>query len=255
MRLDLVTNFRKRLAEGCVYGPFCKTGDPAFIEALGYSGFDFVILDMEHGPTNVESLQNLVRAAELSAVLPIVRVKEGAPWVVGAALDVGACGIQAPQITDAAAAEEIVRLAKFAPRGERGVCRFVRSAKYSSQDRFEYFRESNDAVVVLQLEGQEAMERLDEILAVDGVDIVFIGPYDLSQSLGVPGETTHPKVLETMRSIVELAVARGLVVGTFVDTVEQAKMWREAGVRYLSYSVDLGIFTDACRTLLQQLRE
>jgi len=99
------------------------------------------------------------------------------------------------------------------------------------------------------LEGQQAVSALDEILEVEGIDIIFIGPYDLSQSLGVPGQTTHPLVIRQMREITEKAQKKGIIIGTFTDSTETLKLWMDAGVQYLSYSVDVGIFCNACTSL------
>ncbi len=248
-----IREFRQKLASRVAIGPFSKTSDPAFVEVMGHSGFDFVVLDLEHGPTSVQSLQNLIRAAQVAGVLPIVRVKEKTLTLIGEVLDVGAGGIQVPKITSRRDVEEVIEAARFAPRGMRGVCRFVRAADYSSADRFTYFSESNETVIVVQLEGVEALRNIDEILSGEGIDVVFVGPYDLSQSLGVAGQVRSPKVLEMMRTIVERCVARGVVVGTFVDTVEDAKRWQAAGVRFLCYSVDVGLFTDKCREVVASL--
>ena len=141
----------------------------------------------------------------------------------------------------------MVKFAKFYPYGMRGVCRFVRAADYSNCDRYKFFESSKDVLIILQLEGIKAIENLDEILDVEGVDILFIGPYDLSQSLGIPGQVNNPIVVNAMKDIVERAKAKGKVVGTFVDTPLDLKMWKEIGVQYLSYSVDVGIFIDACK--------
>ena len=207
-----------------VYGPFMKTSDPMFVEAVGLAGFDYVILDMEHGPVTIEN-------------------------TIGKALDIGAYGIQMPQINNAEEAKNVVKFAKFYPYGMRGVCRFVRAADYSNCDRYKFFESSKDVLIILQLEGIKAIENLDEILDVEGVDILFIGPYDLSQSLGIPGQVNNPVVVNAMKDIVERAKAKGKVVGTFVDTPQDLKMWKEIGVQYLSYSVDVGIFIDACKQL------
>ena len=252
-REALVRDFRETISRGVVLGPFSKSTDPAFVEIMGRSGFDFVVLDLEHGPNTVLSLQNLIRAAEVSGLLPIVRVKEDIPSLIGEVLDVGAGGIQVPKITCRRDVEEVVRVARFAPRGMRGVCRFVRAAGYSATDRYEYFAQANDTVLILQLEGMDAVKNVDEILSVPGVDIIFIGPYDLSQSLGIPGEVDNPRVVEAMRTIVERCVRSRVTVGTFVDTIESARKWREAGVRYLCYSVDVGLFTEKCRDVVQSL--
>ena len=245
--------FKEKLAKGPVFGIFSKTSDPAFIEAAGNAGFDYIIIDLEHGPNSVETAQGLIRGAQIAGILPIVRVKEDRLSVIGEVLDIGAAGVQAPQIVDEASARAVVCRAKFAPVGERGVCRFVRAADYSSMERERYFRESNETLVIAQLEGTEALRNIESILNVAGIDIIFIGPYDLSQSLGVTGQVDSPKVLEKMTYLVERCSRKGLVVGTFVDTLENARKWIQAGVRYISYSVDVGIFTDACRQLVRSL--
>ena len=116
-------------------------------------------------------------------------------------------------------------------------------------DRFDYFESSKDLLIILQLEGVEAIKNLDEILEVDGVDILFIGPYDLSQSLGIPGQVNNPIVVDEMKKIVEKARKKNKVIGTFIDTPEDLKMWRRMGLLYLSYSVDIGIFIDACKSI------
>lgn len=251
MNIELLKAFQKKISEGCVAGPFMKTSDPGFVEAAGYAGMDFVILDMEHGPVGVEQMQNNIRAAQVSGILPIVRVDNYEN--ISKVLDIGAAGVQIPQVSSAAEAKRAVREARYFPEGERGVCRFVRAAHYSAMDRAEYFPTANQALVVVQLEGQEAMGNLAEIMEVEGIDILFIGPYDLSQSLGVPGQTTHPKVVGQMQKIVAEAKAKNVLVGTFTDNYETLKMWSDAGVQYLSYSVDMGIFCEACMGIRKEL--
>jgi 4-hydroxy-2-oxoheptanedioate aldolase len=243
------------MSQRVVVGTFSKSLDPAFIEIMGHTGFDFVVLDLEHGPNTVLSLQNLIRAAAVTDLFPIVRVKAQTPSLISEVLDVGAGGIQAPSISCKGDAEGVVQAARFAPLGMRGVCRFVRAADYSSLDRYEYFAHANTTLIVLQLEGVEAVRNIREILSVSGVDIIFIGPYDLSQSLGVPGDVDNPRVTEAMRRIVDECLTHNVVVGTFVDTIEGARKWRAAGVKYLCYSVDVGLFTEKCRETIQSLRD
>ena len=173
--------------------------------------------------------------------------------IISRVLDVGAAGVQIPQITTRAEAEAAIAYAKFHPQGERGVCRYVRAANYSSMDKFRYFQEANENLVILQLEGQKALQNMEEILSVPGIDIIFIGPYDLSQSLGLTGQVTHPQVEGKMREIIAACKQRGIAVGTFSDTIENARKWREAGVQYLSYAADVGIFYEACVSKYQEL--
>lgn len=252
--MELLNEFKNKLKEGKpVFGPFMKSTDPAFIEVAGYSGFDFVILDMEHGPAGFSEMQNLIRAALIANVIPIVRTSDTSEVSIAKPLDLGALGVQIPQVTSAGMARDCLRAAKFFPEGERGVCRFVRAARYSSLPREEYFKKANEILVIIQLEGKEAILDIDNILRVEGIDIIFIGPYDLSQSLGIPGQVSHPDVINSMNEIVKSARALGIVVGTFTDTPQMADMWKKAGVQYISYSVDVGIFTSACSQLVKDL--
>ncbi len=249
MDIERLRGFKQKIKEDFVIGCFSKTSDPAFIEVMGHAGFDFVILDLEHGPNSVQTVQNLIRAAEVSGLLPIVRVKEKARHIIGEVLDIGAAGIQVPQICNAEQSKEIVNAAKFAPLGERGVCRFVRAAEYSTKDRFEYFRHANEALTILQLEGKEALENIDSIFDAENADIFFVGPYDLSQSLGVPGEIRHPAVISAIQEIVEKGKGKEIAIGTFVDTVEDALFWKGQGIKYIAYSVDVGLFADICMSV------
>ncbi|MDR3220158.1 MAG: aldolase [Dysgonamonadaceae bacterium] len=253
--MEILKVFKEKLKKGeAVYGPFMKTGDAAFVECAGHAGFDFAILDMEHGPVDFFHLQNLIRGAEATGILPVVRTYNSSETAISKALDLGAKGVQVPQIQSVEEAREVVKAAKYFPKGERGVCRFVRAAGYASTPRNEYFAQANEALVILQVEGKQVLNHLDSILRVEGLDILFIGPYDLSQSLGVPGQVSHPDVIAAIRKITEQAKQAGVVTGVFCDTFEAAALWRNAGIQYLSYSVDVGVFTEACTHIVNQLK-
>ncbi|MCL2159022.1 MAG: aldolase/citrate lyase family protein, partial [Oscillospiraceae bacterium] len=222
----MTETFRKKLATG-VLGIFSKTSDPAFVEAAGYAGLDFIVIDLEHGPVTIQTAQNLIRAAQVAEIFPIIRAKEGESSVLGEALDIGAGALQIPQITTAAEARAVIDRVKFWPEGNRGVCRFVRAAAYSATDRFEYFENANKSLVILQIEGELGIDNIDEILEVPGIDIIFVGPYDLSQSLGLAGQVGHIKVEEKMLEIVKKCKERGITTGTFADTPENAAKWKK----------------------------
>jgi 4-hydroxy-2-oxoheptanedioate aldolase len=161
--------------------------------------------------------------------------------------------VQVPQIDSVKQIEEIVQNAKFAPLGKRGVCRFVRAAEYSTKDRNEYFKQANEALIIVQLEGKEAVLNLDDIIEKGAVDIFFVGPYDLSQSLGVPGQIKHPDVVAVIEKIARKGRESGKIIGTFVDTVEDGLFWMDKGVSYIAYSVDVGIFAEGCKELVRKL--
>ena len=108
--------------------------------------------------------------------------------------------------------------------------------------------------MIIQIEGIEGITNFEEILDVNGVDVIFLGPYDLSQSLGIPGQVRHPKVINAMEAVINMARRRGKVIGTFVETPEDFKMWKEMGLLFLAYKVDVGIFMDACININYRLR-
>ena len=246
--MDSVARFKAAMdSEKGALGPFMIGTDPAFVEAAGYAGYDFVLLDMEHGTTTFQTLPHLIRAANVAGVCPVVRGPRGSDIWIDQARDVGAGAIMIPQIDPAEQARAAVSAAKFSPVGTRGTCRFVRSAGFGAVPGSEYFSKAQDTVVILQAEGKKAVENLDEILDVPGVDVVFVGPYDLSSSLGHVGEIDHPEVVECIKGIIAKANAKGVKLGCFADTVEGGMKWRDLGVKFIGYSCDTYLFMQAAK--------
>lgn len=134
----------------------------------------------------------------------------------------------------------------------RGVCRFVRAAEFSNKDRFEYFSEANKNYLILQLEGEEAIRNIEEIIQVEHVNIIFLGPYDLSQALGVPGQINHPTVIEKIEYIVSLCKENSKKTGIFADNLTDARKWRDLGIDYISYAVDVGIIQEASKSIITE---
>ena len=236
-----------------------EVGSPEIVEILGLSGFDFAIIDCEHTAFSGEMVGNMIRAGATSDIAPIVRVRENAAAPILEALDLGAVGLHIPQIASREDARHAVRSAKFPPAGERGFNPYVRAAAYGTQSATEFQQQANDdTLLVLHIEAQESIGQLDDILAVPGIDVAFLGPYDMSQTLGVPGQVTHPLVQETMQAIATAAAPRGVAVGCFADNVEQAELWLRAGVSYLAYSVDSLMLRQAgtgVRARIDELRQ
>lgn len=249
-------NLMHKMKQGdfCV-GPFIKAGSPALIEVMGYAGLDFVLLDLEHGPCSVEALEHQIVAAERVGVAPIVRVEAIAEPAIIRPLDKGAGGLLVPHVETRQMAEDAIRFASFAPKGQRGVDVYARAARYGHMPKKEYFRKANeDTLIAIQIEGEHGVENLDDILEADGVDVVFVGPYDLSQSLGVSGEVGHPKVIEHVEHIVEKVRRGDRHVGIYVDDIETAKKWVELGVQFVALSVDTAIYYQACKAIVRALR-
>lgn len=250
-------NLKDKMRNGdfCV-GPFLKAGSPALIEVMGYAGLDFVLLDMEHGPPSYEALEHQILAAERVGIAPVVRVEAIAEWAIIRPLDKGAAGLLVPHVDSGPMAEDVLRFSRFAPEGERGMDIYARAAQYSHLPKKDYLRKANaDTLLVLQIEGAEGLRNLDAVLAVPGSDVIFVGPYDLSQSLGFPGEIDHPEVVRTVEQIVERVRKGGRHVGIYVDNVEAAKKWIRLGVQFIALSVDTAIYYQACKRLVAALRE
>ncbi|USP10225.1 aldolase/citrate lyase family protein [Aeromonas dhakensis] len=236
-------------------GLFSKTIDASFIEATGYAGMNFVIIDMEHGLASSAIIHDHARAAKIGGVASIVRVSGCDPHAISSALDSGADGVQIPNINTAEQAQAAVHAARFHPLGKRGVCRFVRAAKFGTLNRDVYFESENNKLIVLQVEGVEGVKNINEILNVDGFDVLFVGPYDLSQSVGIPGDITAPEVNELINNIAMAAARKGKTLGVFADSVDMAKKYIEAGFKYIAYSVDVAIFADACSYVIRGINE
>ncbi len=244
-------SLKTRLQNGeVVLGPFVNLGSGALIEIAAYAGFDFVILDTEHGPLDISTAETLCRVAQGVGIAPIVRIRENDPPQVLRALDIGADGVQVPQISSKADAEALVHAAKYAPLGLRGVSPYTRAARYFADGAQIFERLNEESMVLIHVEGVEGLENLGEIISVPGLDVVFLGPYDLSQSLGIPGQVHDPRVVDRMVEAVRQIDKAGLAVGTFADSPEAARRWIDAGVRYVSLSVDTGIYLHGCRSMI-----
>jgi 4-hydroxy-2-oxoheptanedioate aldolase len=215
-------------------GTFVQTSDPTVVEILAWAGFDFVLVDCEHGPLSAESMKGLMVAASASGIVPIVRVKQNNSSLVMEPLDSGALGVQIPHIKSASDARNAVTFARFHPDGERGVNPHVRATHYRPEEFQSYMKWANENnLVVVQVEGVEGVDRIDDILSVEGIDVIFLGPYDLSQSTGVPGQVNHPAVEDRMKTVIQKAKSKGMAVGTFADNAEAARKWLQLGIQYM----------------------
>lgn len=237
-----------------VYGVFAKTNDPYFIRALGKSGFDFVILDNEHGPNSVRETYPLIMTSYATGMYPIVRVGKLSDITIQRILDLGPAGVQIPQIQGKEDAENVRKFTKFHPKGKRGMCRFVSAADCGLMDKSVYFSGKSEAAVIIHIEGKEGIDHFDDIVGVEDIDVIFIGPYDLSQSLGIPGQVDNPIVTAEIKKLVDRCKQQNKCVGIFADDVETARRYRDLGVKYIGISVDVGIFAEACLKMVKQLK-
>ncbi len=211
-------------------GSFHPFPAPGIVEIFGLVGFDFVIIDAEHGPSSVESLEAQVRAADAVNLPVVVRIAENTPQNILRHLDTGVLGVQLPMVNTADQARAVVASVKYPPVGRRGLAGMRANGYGLLGNLGDYTRMANaNMLVAVQVETQEAIDNLDEILKVEGIDIAFIGPNDLATSLGYPGESANPKVLEVIDGLVKRIHAAGRASGiTAYDSagIKRARDWK-----------------------------
>jgi 4-hydroxy-2-oxoheptanedioate aldolase len=240
---------------GTVLGVFVATDSPSLVEIFAYSGFDFVLLDAEHGPLDPHQIENLIRACEVASVTALVRVPQNTPQTLLRYLDVGAQGVMIPWCQSAAEAAAAVQATKYYPEGKRGLAG-VRAARYGvGMPLPEYVKVANaETMVVVQIETAAAVEALPEMLQVPGVDVYFIGPNDLSQSLGYPARPEEPAVQEVIEQALSQILAAGKTAGIMVRDAAGMRRYRERGARYITVSAP-GLIAPAARAFVAAGRE
>ncbi len=247
---------KKGLKEGKTYiGTFAKIPDPSVVEIFALSGFDYFIIDNEHSQMNKESMLNLLRASDISGIVPVVRVRENSRAQILQGLDAGGLGIMVPETSSAAEVEHVVDSALYAPEGCRGYTASNRAAGYGSMDAAEYARLANENVmVIVYCETREAIDRIDEILAVPHVDCLWMGPMDLSQALGVTGNPKHPRVVEAMDMIIGKCKKAGVAAGTIAPDAETTRDLLRRGVQLIGLSSDQAMIMRAGKQFLREIR-
>lgn len=242
---------------GTVVGTFAKFADPASVEIIGLSGFDFFVLDNEHVAMNRETMMNICRASDISSIVPIIRIRYNTPVEVMQALDAGALGVQIPNVDTFDQAQMAVESARYAPLGNRGFAPSHRAGGYGLMDKQEYIQSSNKNVLtVLHCETMEAVKNLDQILELPELDVIFIGPMDLSQSLGadVMGNRNHPELNEVIDRVIKKVVDSGKAVGTIAGNIDMAKSLMQKGCRYILISSDQDMVAQSCVKMARELK-
>ncbi len=226
---------RAKIVKGeAALGVFVPFPSPDVVEMCGYLGFDFVLLDAEHGPMSVESAAHLLRAAECAGIVPIVTVPSHSPQTIGRYLDIGALGLQVPQVNDRNEAEAIVRAVKYHPRGLRGMARMRAGAYGLVGSLADYMEQANkETMVIASIENIEGIKHLPNIIDTEGIDIFLVGPHDLSQSMGVPGQIGTPLVKSAIDTIVTQVRGAGRAVGIYAPDAASARAYIAKGAQYI----------------------
>jgi 4-hydroxy-2-oxoheptanedioate aldolase len=246
---------KARLGAGeAAFGCFVRTPEPSLIEYVAMLGWDFLVFDAEHGTLQPSEVEDLCRAVEPRGTTPIVRVTTNDPPTILRFLDTGVHGVHVPWVNSAAEVERAVQSVKYTPRGIRGLAGSRASEWGINEPIGEYVKRANrETLVVIHIETQDAVDAIDDYLAVDGVDVLFIGPTDLSQSLGHPGDLKHPDVLRAMDRVADAVVGSGRTLGLYAGTVDMTKEWLDRGARYFTTSLE-PFLRDGMRAHLRDVR-
>jgi 4-hydroxy-2-oxoheptanedioate aldolase len=246
---------RKLETEATVTGMISFIGSPMIVEIMARAGIDFVIIDMEQSPLDLDRLAHMVRAADAAGISPFVRVPELDASLINRILNLGVQGIVLPHAT-AESCEALVQAVRYAPEGKRGACPITRASRYWPDDWNEHAARSNREIMLLPLlEDKESIDDFEAIASVKGIDAYFVGPYDLSVSIGVPGKGfDNPKMSAALDRVIEIARKHGSRVFTTVGD-RQEKAYTEGlverGVEGIIFATDGLVFLHACKRLVE----
>lgn len=238
----------------CTIGSWITLAHPAIAEIMARAGFDWLVVDMEHSVLTIREAEELIRIIDLCGVTPLVRLSANDPVQIKRVMDAGAHGVIVPMVNSAAEAKQAVAAVHYPPKGRRGVG-LARAQGYgTSFDRYLDWV-NRGPLVIVQIEHIDAVNNMEAILAVEGVDGFIIGPYDLSGSLGVPGEFDHPFMKNAMQRIETVKAASGKAPGIHViePNLDELKSRIEQGYRFVAYSLDIRMLDCACRNGLNSI--
>jgi len=243
---------KQRLARGeKLFGSFAFLPSPDVVEIMGFAGFDYVIIDLEHSPKSWETVTNMVRAAQLHGMAALIRVAENSEKQILAALEIGAAGIVMPFVETADDVQRMTRAAFYGPTGARGTCTLTRAAHYGGL-RAAYIehtqRLNQDIVIIAQIESPSGVENIDSIVACKpGIDGLIVGRSDLASSLGFPGQVETPAVLGATHKIIEACKRHNVPSGIGLYAPSEAANWIDSGCGLFFYSADSALLLNAAK--------
>lgn len=241
--------------ELCI-GSWITLGHPSIAEIMVKAGFEWLTIDMEHSAITLSEAQQLIQVIELAGSTPLVRIGENNPNLIKPVMDAGAHGVIVPMVNSREEAKAAVAAVRYPPDGKRGIG-LGRAQHYGVE--FEQYKAwlKKESIVIVQVEHIQAVEHLDEILSVDGVDGFLVGPYDLSGSLGIPGAFEHAEMKGALKRIQDVALRRGIAAGIHVippDPQELLMRVRE-GFSLIAFSLDALFLDEACRSRLRNISD
>jgi 2-keto-3-deoxy-L-rhamnonate aldolase RhmA len=249
---------RQALQEGkTVFGTMLQeVRSPGVVEIMATAGFDFVFIDMEHGAFNLETVADHIKVARLAGLTPLVRVPDDEYHLIARVLDAGAQGIMVPRVESREQVQRIVPWTKFPGDGCRGCSTLKGHSDYQPQRLVEFTQQMNrENMLILQIERRAAVEDIDGLLSVPGVDAAILGPNDLALSLGIDEDMNHPLMLESIGKVVDACRRQGIPSGMHIGNLQALTEWMAKGMRFIVYSTDLNFLLKGAQSGLKVLRE
>ena len=247
---------KKMNAGKTVFGTWCMLPSSFVVDVIAGTGLDFVVLDMEHGTLSWETAEEMVRAAQLHECQPIIRVGDDQENTILHALETGCEAILVPHVSTAKSAAGIVNASRYAPKGSRGLSPYTRNHGYTHVGLAESMaRHSDETLVGILVEGKEGIENLPEIAQVEGLDLIYLGMYDISQSVGLPGELEHPKVLEQLEKCLETIQKSRKFSGVFSRDLGYCSKFRDMGFDFVAYIADSHALTAYYSSCVQEFHK
>lgn len=242
-----------RIPVGHMIWEFATRGMAKILES---ADLDFVLIDMEHSAFDTTQVADLIAWLKATEITPIVRVPQALYHFMARVMDAGALGVMVGNVETPEQAKLIVNSVKYAPLGKRGVGLGAAHTDYVGPDPAAYFERSNEnTTVIAQIESPIGLKNLEAIATTPGVDILWVGHFDLSTGMGIPGQFQHPEFLKAMTSVIEMSRKHGKLAGIQPGSVEQARQWIEMGFNVISWKADTALYGGALRTEVAALRQ
>ena len=245
---------RRILAGETLFGVWASLGSPGSAELLGRAGYDWVVVDCEHGYTTESELLAHLTAIEGSGSVALVRPQSGERLRIGRALDMGAAGIVVPRLDTAEQVREAVTFLRYPPTGQRGVALLTRGARLGTVSHAGVAALNDDIVGIVQIESPSALDAADQFAATDGVDVLFVGPADLSHSLGIPGQFANPIYQAALRKVVAACRAHGKAPGILLYDHASFKPHLELGFTFVGLGADISFVNEGAKAALAAAR-
>lgn len=247
---------KQKLKNGSItVGSWMSMGHQSIAEIISAAGFDWVGIDLEHSVIDIDKLQTLLLAIESNQCVPLVRLTSNDPNLAKRVMDAGAYGVIVPMVNSASDARLAVSSIKYPPVGIRGVG-IARAQAYGPGFAGHVKIANDESIVIVQIEHIKSVRNIKEILNVEGIDGLIIGPYDISGSLGVPGQLNHPSVVEARRKILAAAKAKGIAAGTHIvyPSISEFKKYVKEGYRFIAFGTDILFLGESCRNSMRDIK-